>query len=168
MRRPTRRALLAAMPALLVAGCGFSPLHAPGREALPAIAVETPPTEAGFALRERLLERLPAGGVPEWHLAVDLDLAREGAGITRRSAVTRYVLIGEATYSLLPAGGAEPVLTGTVAARTAWSAPASDAATAFAARSAEIAARDRLARTLADRIALRLALHFRATGGGSA
>jgi LPS-assembly lipoprotein len=168
MRRPTRRALLAASPALLVAGCGFSPLHAPQGQSLPPIAIEAPPTEAGFVLRERLLERLPAGGVPAWTLAVDLDLAREGAGITRRSAVTRYVLIGEATYSLLPAGGAEPVLTEAVAARTAWSAPASDAATAFAARSAEIAARERLARTLADRIALRLALHFRAAGGEGA
>jgi LPS-assembly lipoprotein len=147
----------------LAGGCGFAPLHRPAPEApasrAGAVSVASIPGEAGFALRERLVERLgPVGAAPTYRLEVDLALRTEGGALTRDQTTTRTTLIGAATIRLLPAAGVQPVLTETVTARTGYSTPPVDGASAFAARAAARAAEERLARMLADRIALRLAL----------
>jgi LPS-assembly lipoprotein len=147
--------------AAAIAGCGFQPLHAPGSPAAATrgrIAVEPIPGAAGFALRERLVERLGPAEAPTHRLAVDLELRREGAAITRDAITTRYIVIGTAAYRLVPLGAAEPVLAESASVQSGYSTPQADTASAFAARAAALAAEERVARTLADRIALRLAL----------
>jgi LPS-assembly lipoprotein len=167
----SRRALLAGIALLPVAAlgasCGFVPLHdgradpppgAAGTTGPLAIAVDPVPGAAGFVLRERLTGRIGTPAVPTHRLAVTLDLREQGAAITQDNVTTRFVLLGSASFALRPAEGGEPVARETVTARTAYSAPASDVGTIFAARAAALDAEERLARALADRIAMRLAL----------
>ena len=63
-----------------------------------------------------------------------------------------------ATYRLVPIAGGPPVAAGSVRTVTGYSAPASEASSAFASRAAERDAEERLAVTLADQIVERLAL----------
>jgi LPS-assembly lipoprotein len=161
-----RRALLqlaALALAGVAAGCGFAPLHdggaggAPGRSG--AVWVEPVAGEAGFALRERLVERLgPSGPDASRRLHVELAFVAEGGLLSRGDATARTTVTGIATARLYGSGAAEPALTEVFAARTGYSTPPADGASAFAARAAARAAEERVAQTLADRIALRLAL----------
>ncbi len=147
--------------ATLAGACGFEPLHAPGGPAAATrgrIAVDAVPGAPGFALRERLVERLGPAEAPTHRLGVDLDLREEGAAITRDAITTRYIVIGTATFSLVPLGASEPLLVESVSVQSGYSTPEAETASAFAARAAALAAQERVARTLADRIALRLAL----------
>lgn len=146
----------------LAAACGFQPIHGSpeaGRAADGArILVETVPGAAGFALRERLVERLGEPERPTHRLAIDLDIRQEGAALTHDDITTRFLVLGTAAYRIAPIGtGGEPSAS-VVAAQTAYSAPADDTASAFAARAARLAAEERVARILADRIALRLSV----------
>jgi LPS-assembly lipoprotein len=161
MARPrSRRGAVFLLSCALAAGCGFEPVHGKRTGAAPAagIVVDALPGPAGFAMRERLLDRLGAADVPVYRLSIDLRTRQEGAAITQDSITTRYVMLGTADFSLVPVGGDAPAIQETVTARTAFSTPASDTVTIFAARAAALAAEERLARTLADRIVLRLAL----------
>lgn len=145
----------------LVAACGFTPMHADrsaGEELGLDIAVDTIPGTPGFALRERLVERLGTPSQPDYRLSVDLDLRDEGAAVTREDITTRYIVMGTAQYELVPLGAPEKALAGSVSAQTAYSAPADDTASAFASRAAALDAEMRVARMLADRIALRLSV----------
>lgn len=121
------------------------------------VLVETIPGAAGFALRERLVERLGHPKAPTHSLAVDLDIRQESAALTRDDITTRYLVLGTATFRLVPLAAGAPIA-GAVAAQTAYSAPADDTASAFAMRAAALAAEERVAQALADRIALRLSV----------
>ena len=61
-------------------------------------------------------------------------------------------------FTLAPAAGGPPVLTGSVRAVTSYSAPVSETSSAFASEIARQDAQDRVARALADKIVLRLAV----------
>jgi LPS-assembly lipoprotein len=161
----SRRLLLRAAAALglaaLAGGCGFRPLHAPDGAAAPLrgrIAVDPVPGAAGFAFRERLVERLGVVEAPTHRLSVDLDMREEGAAISRDAITTRFIVIGTAAFRLVPVGDTEPLVVESVSVQSGYSAPDGDTASAFAARAAALAAQERVARTLADRIALRFAL----------
>lgn len=144
------------------AACGFQPIHrGPEGDARldgAAVLVETIPGAAGFALRERLVERLGHPKRPTHRLVVDLDIRQEGAALTRDDITTRYLVLGTAAYQLNPLEADAGPISGSVAAQTAYSAPADDAASAFAARAAALAAEERVAQALAERIALRLSV----------
>jgi LPS-assembly lipoprotein len=159
----SRRAALVAVLAVpgLLAGCGFEPIYAtdePAAAMRGRIAVDPIDGAAGFALQERLTDRLGAPGPAAHRLVVDLDLRQQGAAITQDNITTRFQVIGSASFDLFAPGGAAPVLSESVGAQTGFSAPAGDVASAFASRAAGIDANLRLARDLADRIVMRLAL----------
>ena len=147
--------------ALALGGCGFQPLYdegaAPSRMAgrVEVSIVEGGP---GFALRERLTERLGPATAPAYRLDVTLRLTRTGVALTQKNVTTRFDVIGTAEYTLVPLAGGTPVASGVVRSITGYSAPESETASAFASRAAEQDADHRLAIVLADSILQRLAL----------
>ena len=154
-----RRALLLALLAL--GACGFQPLYAPGAPATRMDGrVEIPVLDgpAGFALRERLTERLGTAAAPTHRLDVDLDMAATGVALTSQNFTTRFNVVGTADFRLVPLAGGGPVLEGEISSVTGYSAPESETSLAFASRAAEEDAERRLARVLADRIVERLAI----------
>ena len=156
-----RRILLVSLAACgLAASCGFRPIHegsrkTPGPEN-PRVLVELIPGAAGFALREQLVERLGVPENPTHRLAVDLEIREEDAAITQEDVTTRYLVLGRAAYRLVPIGGEGEAIGDEVVAQTGYSAPIDDNASVFATRTAALAAEERVASTLADRIALKL------------
>ena len=154
---PARRRLIAglvALPVAALAGCGFTPVHAPGgpgERLRGRLAVAAPQTPMGYRLAARLEERVGRPEVPALRLDVTLDVRREAAAIARDGDSTRYTLLGTATWRLTEAGGA-PVTQGSVEGFTAYSATGSTVATETARNDAE----SRLAILLADRIVVRL------------
>ncbi len=156
-----RRGVILMLAAL--AGCGFQPLYAPGGPAAGIagrVAVDVIEGTPGFAMRERLVARLGPASAPTHRLTVSLALSEAGVAITSQDVTSRFEVTGIARYALVPIGGGEAVLGGTVDAATGYSAPSSStsASQAFAILSARRDAERRIAETLADRIAQRLAV----------
>ena len=142
----TRRSLIAAACAAL-AGCGFTPAYAPGGAAAALrdrIAVTAPATVTGFALAQRIEDRLGRGTA--YQLRVDIDDRLEPAAITADGDTTRFQIVGIATWQLLD--GSSVQAKGRAEAFASYSATGSTVAT----QSAEADALDRLATMLADRI----------------
>jgi LPS-assembly lipoprotein len=156
---PRRAVLVFGLAAL--AGCGFRPLYgegSPAAEMLGRVAVEPLEGDAGFALRQRLVERLGPATAPTHRLEVDLDLEQEGVALTQEDVTTRFNVVGTAAFRLLPLAGGPPAAEGEVRSVTGYSAPAARTSAAYATLVAEEDAEARLARTLADQIVQRLAL----------
>lgn len=154
-----RAALFGAL--LVLGGCGFQPLYGPDSPATAMqgkVAVSLIDGAPGFAMRERLTERLGEATVPDYTLDATLKLVRRGVALTQQDYTTRYNLTGTATYRLTPIAGGPPVQSDTITSFTGYSAPQSETASAFASLSAEQDAELRLARTLADQIVLQLAV----------
>jgi LPS-assembly lipoprotein len=157
-----RRALnmLAALP-LLLAGCGFEPLYgtgSPAGEMVGRVQVAAIDGDAGFVMRERLTERLGEPVQPSHRLDVDLALRQVESGITQQSEIVTYSVIATADVRVVPVGGGAPVLEERLTQQTAYTAPVSSTSFAYASRVARQDAERRLARMLADRIVMRLAV----------
>jgi len=151
---PDRRAVLLGLLAL--PGCGFRPVYGTGgagADLLGRVSVETPATEAGYALRQRLIERLGPAGSPRYHLSVDLEIRSAAGAVTTRQITTRYNLPGAARYRLTDRVTGGVVAEGSVDSFTSYSATG----TAVSTFSAAGDARDRLAVVLGDLILSRLA-----------
>lgn len=156
----TRRAALGLL-ALLPAACGFHPLYGEGTPAsrmAGRVDVGLIDGQAGFALRERLTNRLGAATHPAYHLTVTLTLVSTGTALTQENVTTRFDVSGAAEYTLVPIAGGTAVASGVVRSVTGFNAPDSIASTAYAALAAEIDAERRVAVALADQIVQRLAL----------
>jgi LPS-assembly lipoprotein len=154
-----RRALAAGALALL-AGCGFEPLYDPaGPAAASAGKVEIGVIDgtAGFAMRQRLVDRLGVADAPTHRLEVDLRFDKEGVAITERDVTSRFDVTAIADWRLTAYGGG-PTLAEEARAVTGYSAPSSDTTSAFAVLSAQRAAEERLALLLADQVAQRIAV----------
>ncbi len=155
---------LALAAALLLAGCGFEPLYAP---AGPAAAVSGQVDVGviqgvnGFALRERLVERLGVAETVRYRLDVKLSFAKQGVAITEKDVTSRFDVTGTAVWTLTPVGLEAPTLSGEERATTGYSAPTSDTSSAYAILSAQRDAELRLSTLLADRIARRVELAAR-------
>ncbi|SDE69609.1 LPS assembly lipoprotein LptE [Limimaricola pyoseonensis] len=148
-----RRAVL--LGALALGACGFAPAYGPGGaagELRGAVTVEAPATFPGYALRERLLDRLGAPGTARYLLAVDPTETVEQAAISADGAVTRYRLLGRAPWRLEDAASGAEIASGVAEGFTGYSATLGTVAS----EAAEQDARDRLAVLLADRIVTRL------------
>jgi LPS-assembly lipoprotein len=159
--RRRRAAGLGLALALALAGCGFEPLYDPGGPAEAArgrIEIGVIEGGAGFAMRQRLVDRLGAAEAPTHRLEVDLSFARAGVAITERDVTSRFDAVGVADWRLVARGAGEPALAARERAVTGFSAPSTDTTSAFAVLSAERDAEERLALTLADRLALRVAV----------
>jgi LPS-assembly lipoprotein len=155
------RRLILGIGLLALAACGFRPLYGEGEPAaamgghVDVALIEGAP---GFAMRERLTQRLGPAVAPTHRLETTLTLNRTGVALTQENVTTRYDVSGLATYRLVPVAGGPPVASGSVATVTGYSVPAEAASSAFANRAAERDAEERLAVTLADQIVERLAL----------
>lgn len=159
--QPGRRAILAGLGLLPVAACGFTPMYgegAPATKMLGRVEVSVIEGAAGFALRERLTGRLGPATEPTHRLDVTLAIAQTGVALTEENVTTRFNVVGDATFALVPLAGGPPVATGSVRAVTGYSAPASETASAFATLVAEKDAERRVSLELAELIVQRLAL----------
>lgn len=130
----SRRSLLAA---LALAGCGFAPVHRAGVQG--QVAITAPQTPLGYALLDRLEQRLGPPRAPAYALNVTVDMQTD-----RLPAADHATLVATATWALT--GVAEA--SGTV--RHFASYQTDD--TVLSLEAAERDAEARLARGLADQI----------------
>ena len=117
-----RRWITLILPLLLLAGCGFEPLHKPAAhgEATPAQSlaqIQIRPIEGrvGQQLHNLLLDRLnPAGQsrAPAYYLLIGLRKTTTDLGIREDETATRANLRLTATYNLVSAEDNEVVLRG--------------------------------------------------------
>lgn len=146
-------ALAASLPA--VSACGFEPLYgegSPARALQGAFDIVLVPSPFGFALNQRLTERLGAATAARYVLEVETRIDVEERAIQEDNTISRFNLDAVADYTVTPLAGDKPVASGSVRSVTGYSATGSP----FATRSAEADARERLAKTLADQIVTRL------------
>jgi len=157
----SRRAILLAPLAL--AACGFKPIYGRGSaaEALNGkIALGAVDDRLSFEFFEQLENRLGRAELPVFQLDVNLTVETKGLAITQDNAITRYNLTGIASFTLTHIERDEVVLQDKLRAFTAYSATANAYATFISERDAK----RRLAVSLADQIATRIASsaeHFR-------
>lgn len=153
-----RRQFLALLGgAAALAGCGFTPVYGPntaaanlrGRIAIPAFD-----SRLSFDLFERLEQRLGPPADPLFRLHITTEIETQGLAISQDNAITRYNLRAISDYSLTRLSDDARVYEARARAFTAYSATASVYATRVAARDAE----RRIAISLADQIATRLAV----------
>ena len=140
----------------VLSSCGFQPVFGPGTAASRMngqINVADIDGKMGFAARKRLTARLGDANVVTHRLDVAIDVESDGLAISQTNQITRYNLTGVATYKVVNLAANTTVETGTARAFAAYSATASPLAT----RVAEEDARERLAISLADQIATRIA-----------
>lgn len=150
----SRRAMLLAPLAL--AACGFTPIYGRGSaaEALNGkILLGAVDDRLSFEFYEQLENRLGRAEAPVFQLDITLNVDSEGLAITQDNAITRYNLTGTASFTLTRIEDDEVVLRDNLRAVTAYSATASAYATFISERDAK----RRLAVSLADQIATRIA-----------
>ena len=148
-----RRSFLMLTAAL--AGCGFTPAYGPdgGASALQGrVEVDEPNTRNGYVLVRHLESRLGRAQSPRYGLSVALTTSEEGLGYTQDAKITRYDLVGKATYALRDLSTGEVLTSGTVDSFTGYSTTGSTVATLAAERDA----RERLMTILANQITTRL------------
>lgn len=150
---------------MLLAACGFEPLH--GRRGtagsaatdLAYVSVAPIPDRGGQLVRNNLLELLRKSGPqgrPVFRLVVKLAEVREGLAFSRDDSVTRYNLRMNASYTLIDERSGEGILDGRTRAIAAYNVVRSDYANLIAERDA----RERAARGVAEDIRTRLGAFF--------
>ncbi|MEL6168793.1 MAG: LPS assembly lipoprotein LptE [Pseudomonadota bacterium] len=145
----TRRAFLAAVPAL--SACGFTPVYGPdgpARDLRGTIAVDDPRDEAGFALVRALEDRLGLPTAPIYGLSADIFVDEDELGITPADQITRVNVLGAVNYRLVELATGTQATGGRATGFTSYSATGTPVST----RSARRDARERLMVILADRI----------------
>jgi len=158
------RSLLVIAAALLLTACGFQPLYEAGGSSramqahLAGVEVAPIADRLGQVMRNRLMDRLNAGGTPGYRLTVTLEQSTQGYGIRPDAAATQEQLTLVAHVSFTKLDGEELVFAEDMRARTSYDLVLSDFATVT---QREDSAR-RLALELAERIHRRLALYFTA------
>ena len=143
-----RRTVVLSLAAL--AACGFEPVYGPTGTATNLwgrIAIPAPADEEGFALVDRLKERLGQPTSPDLILAADIRLQEESVGFLPDGTISRFNVLGRVDWTLSRQDGT-PVFAGTERSFTSYSATSTTVATIFAKRDA----RRRLMIILADRI----------------
>ena len=142
-----RRVFLISVAAL--AGCGFSPVYAPGNQAhglRGRIDVAEPADEEGFALVRRLEDRLGQPASADLTLNAEIRIDEEAVGFLTDGSISRYNVLGQVIWTL--SDGLGPQLSGSERSFTSYSATSTTVATIVAQRNA----RERLMIVLADRI----------------
>ena len=120
-----RRLLLAAVPLMGLAGCGFTPLYgdAGAGSSLSRIAVTTQDDRLGYRVREQLEDALgrDGGQAPLWRLETVVDQSRRPLGRRIDDTATRYELTVRGAWTLTPLNGGDPI-TGTETVTTTYAA----------------------------------------------
>lgn len=151
----SRRFLLTALPAMALAGCGFSPAYGPGGAASGlqgAVLVDAPTGRPAYLLTRHIEERLGLGAPGRYGLGYAISLDEDAVAISADNVITRYNILGTVKYALRDLETKKVVLTGSVDSFVGYSASGSTVATQAARRDAEA----RLMRILGDRILTRL------------
>jgi LPS-assembly lipoprotein len=147
-----------------LSGCGLQPMYAGGASGPVArglAAIEVPAIEgqAGWLVRNALLDRLGSSGdaSARYRLDVRLDDNLEGLGLLTDDTVGRERRTLRARYQLVDAASGEILLDATAGSDAGIDVVSSEYATI----AAEQTALENLAREVADRIVTRLALTLR-------
>ncbi|NBC37660.1 hypothetical protein GTZ99_13980 [Novosphingobium sp. FSY-8] len=159
-----RLALLLALTVPL-AGCGLQPLYSGGTraavaEGLGAVDVPAIPGQAGWLMRNALIDRLPqgsTGAAPRYRLDVKVDDRLEGLGLLSNDTVGRERRTVRARYQLVDLTTGQVVLDATAGSDAGLDVVSSEYGTV----AAEQTALENLIRVVADRIVTNLALHLR-------
>ena len=158
-----RGAFLAAALAAL-AGCGLQPMYAGGSSgavssALSAIEVPAIEGQAGWLVRNALVDRLGAGGAetPRYRLDVRLDDKLQGLGVLSDDTVGRERRTLRARYQLVDIASGEIIVDATAGSDAGIDVVSSEYATI----AAEQTALENLSREIATQITTRVALALR-------
>lgn len=161
---------LALVSALILAGCGFQPIHgersAASSPALAAIDIGLIPDRSGQMLRNELLQKMhPRGGISpaQFSLSVTLSESLQDLAIRKDEVATRANLIMIATFAVTARGDGKPAFTGSARSVNSYNILTSD----FATLSAREDARRRAVGQLASSITQRLSVWLVQAGGSA-
>ncbi|MEO1730463.1 MAG: LPS assembly lipoprotein LptE [Pseudomonadota bacterium] len=155
---------LAFVLALPVAGCGLQPMYSGGSNAAVAqgiAAVDVPPIpgRGGWLLRNALQERFGVAGqtTPAYRLDVRVDDALEALGVLNDDTISRERRILRTRYQLIDLATGEILLDATAGSDAGIDVVSSEYATI----AAEQTALENLAKEVAERMAIQVALTLR-------
>jgi LPS-assembly lipoprotein len=154
--------------ALLLGACGLKPMYAGGgsgavAQGMAGVGVAPIEGKAGWLVRNALVDRFGAAGAgsTRYRLDVRLDDKLEGLGLLSDDTIARERRTLRARYQLVDAASGEILLDATAGSDAGIDVVSSEYATI----AAEQTALENLARDIAERIAVRVALELR---GGTA
>lgn len=150
-----RRTVLSLLAAAPLAACGFTPAYGPGGAAgklRGRIAIQEPTDTYAFDLVKQLEAQLGRAEAPTHRLRYSLATAAQSGGYTTANAITRYVLNGNANWSLDDLATGQRVAGGMATGFTSWSA----SGTTMSGQVASDDAARRLMVILADQIVTQL------------
>lgn len=154
---PRRAVLLGLLGAL--AGCGFTPVYAPGQSGAAlrgAVAVQAPVDRADYTLATRLEERLGMAPAATYRLSYRITQETEDQAISPDQRIQRIALLGSVDYTLTEIATGRVVLSDRVSDFTGYNTTGTTVAT----RTAEQDAERRLMVILADHMVEELVLGF--------
>ena len=155
MSSSDRRTILTLLLAVPLAGCGFTPVYAPGGAGLALrnrVLVAAPDTRLGFVLVSRLETRLGRADAADYALDYTIATSETGLAITGANDITRINIAGTVDFSLTDLATDTQILADNVSNFAAYSTTGTSVATASAERDAQ----DRLMTALADQMMSRL------------
>ncbi|KMW58625.1 hypothetical protein AIOL_003603 [Candidatus Rhodobacter oscarellae] len=147
--------LAAGGAALALAGCGFSPVYAPGGQAdglQGQILADEPRDRNAFVFVGQFEERLGRAAAPRFALRYRIRTRVEGVGLTPAGETTRLNVFGAVDYTLVEMGTDREVTRGFVENFTGFSATRLIVSTQTVDREAH----ERLMVLLADQVVTRL------------
>jgi len=148
-----RRAFI--LGALALAGCGFTPVYAPGGPGAALrgqVRADDPSDSLGFAFVGALEERLGRPQTARYALSYNITTSERGAASIVGIGETRIALLGSIDYALTDTATRETITSASLRNVTNYSTTANQLATQRAREDAET----RLMRILADQVATRL------------
>jgi LPS-assembly lipoprotein len=161
---------LALLDCLALPACGLSPMYAGGSssavaQGLAAVDIPPIPGRSGWLVRNALEERLGVAGqaTPAYRLDVRLDDRIDALGVLGDDTVTRQRRILRARYQLIDLATGSILLDATSGSDAGIDVVSSEYATI----AAEQTALENLAREVADRMAIRIALTLRERASAS-
>ncbi|MFN7400273.1 MAG: LPS assembly lipoprotein LptE [Sandaracinobacter sp.] len=163
---PDRRApkALAALLLLALGGCNLQPVYSNGsvgaaQTLLANVEVAPIPDQAGFLVRNRLVDRMQPSGNPTMKLEVALNDDIIGFGIRGDNSIIRERRTLRARYRLIDLSTGKVLLDTSATADAGIDVVSSE----YAVVAAEATTLERLSRDIADQIVARLALMGRDT-----
>lgn len=150
-----RRACLALIAAAPLAACGFTPVYAPGSGATElqgSVRMDDPTTPDQFDIVRQIEARLGRPTAPVYGLTISPRVVEESLSIVGSRDITRYNLIGRATFSVRSLADDRVLMSGEVNNFTSYSATGTTVST----QTAERDARSRLMINLANLVVTRM------------
>lgn len=148
-------------PVMLLSACGLQPMYAGGgggsvAQGLAAISVPAIEGEAGWLVRNALVDRLGTG-TPRYRLDVRLDDRLQGLGLLSDDAISRERRTLRARYQLVEIATGEILLDASAGSDAGIDVVSSEYATIAAERTAL----ENLSRDVAERIVTSISLELR-------